>query len=386
MSAKMTKTRTPGVYKRGDRYVVVWRHKGRQHKAFFRTYEQAREAKAQRQAGDRSPTTKAMFEDYAREWVDGYAGRTSRGFTETSREGYKAALENYAIPFFEGWKLADIEPPDVRRFVRHLEGGDLAPASVVKNLVPLKALFATAVEDQALRFNPTTGVRVNRRRDDTPDEDHAKAMTRSELGRVLSEIPAERRLFFDLLATTGVRISEAAGLNWGDLKLGTRPMLLVRRQWYRGKLKALKTTSGRREIPLSPSIARALWAVGAAKPGDEPMFTTATGTRISDGNLRTRVLAKATERAGVDWVTFHTFRHTCASMLFDSGKSIKQVQVWLGHSDAAFTLRTYVHLMDDGLGDADCLDEQLTRALAEGNERATQDPETAANDGTAEAV
>jgi hypothetical protein len=31
---KMERTRTPGVYKRGDRYVVVWRHRGRQHKEF----------------------------------------------------------------------------------------------------------------------------------------------------------------------------------------------------------------------------------------------------------------------------------------------------------------------------------------------------------------
>jgi hypothetical protein len=32
------------------------------------------------------------------------------------------------------------------------------------------------------------------------------------------------------------------------------------------------------------------------------------------------------------------------------------VQVWLGHSDPAFTLRVYVHLLDDGLSDADFLD------------------------------
>jgi integrase len=45
----------------------------------------------------------------------------------------------------------------------------------------------------------------------------------------------------------------------------------------------------------------------------------------------------------------------CASLLFAAGKTAKQVQVWLGHTDPAFTLRVNVHLMDDGLGDA--LDE-----------------------------
>ena len=61
-------------------------------------------------------------------------------------------------------------------------------------------------------------------------------------------------------------------------------------------------------------------------------------------------------------------------MLFDSGKNIRQVCDWLGHSDPAFTLRTYVHLMDGGLGGADFLD------AAVGNTWATQHQETAAKD------
>jgi integrase len=53
------------------------------------------------------------------------------------------------------------------------------------------------------------------------------------------------------------------------------------------------------------------------------------------------------------WVSFHTFRHTCASLLFANGKDIKQIQTWLGHADAGFTLRTYVHLLEEGVGSAD---------------------------------
>ena len=38
MAARMEKTRHAGIYKRGERrYVVVWQHKGRQHKSFHRT-------------------------------------------------------------------------------------------------------------------------------------------------------------------------------------------------------------------------------------------------------------------------------------------------------------------------------------------------------------
>ena len=51
----------------------------------------------------------------------------------------------------------------------------------------------------------------------------------------------------------------------------------------------------------------------------------------------------------------------------------RQVQMWLGHSDPGFTLRTYVHLIDDGLGDADFLD-----AAGWATPRATRATETQA--------
>jgi hypothetical protein len=89
------------------------------------------------------------------------------------------------------------------------------------------------------------------------------------------------------------------------------------------------------------------------------------------------VLHPAREAIGMDWVTFHTFRHTCASLLFEKGRNIKQVSEWLGHTDPSFTLRTYVHLMDGGIGDAAFFDEAV--APAGGNTGATEGTDTAAS-------
>jgi integrase len=72
--------------------------------------------------------------------------------------------------------------------------------------------------------------------------------------------------------------------------------------------------------------------------------------------VASRVLKPAAKRAGIPWASFHTFRHTCATMLFRHGLNGKQVQMWLGHHSPAFTLWTYVHLLPDDLPDPSFLD------------------------------
>jgi integrase len=72
---------------------------------------------------------------------------------------------------------------------------------------------------------------------------------------------------------------------------------------------------------------------------------------LSQPNLYRDALKAPREEANLSWVGFHTFRHTCASMLFAEGRNAVQVQRWLGHHSPAFTLSVYVHLLDDDLGE-----------------------------------
>ena len=54
-------------------------------------------------------------------------------------------------------------------------------------------------------------------------------------------------------------------------------------------------------------------------------------------------VGKVREISGVDF-NFHSFRHTHGTMLLENGATIKEVQVRLGHSRAAITSDTYIHL------------------------------------------
>jgi integrase len=365
--AKLTKTSTPGIFRRHRRdcpggrcdcaYAVVWRHRGRQSMETFSTLAAAREAKAKREAGDRRPASREPFEDYARQWLDTYRGRTSRGLSERTRAIYRRDMERWAIPYFRGSRLDEIEPPDVRAFIGHLDDAGLRANTIRSIMAPVKAMYATAVEDGAVRANPTVNVRIGLGRGAQEPGREVRAMTRAELSTVLGHVPEQWRLLFELLAHTGLRISEVIGLTWADIELGSNPRLLVRRQDCRGEIGPLKSEKSRRDIPLSPGMARRLKLARGSQAAAERVFTSPQGFPLSDGNLRRRVLTPAVEAAGLPWVTFHTFRHTCASLLFEAGRDVKQVSEWLGHADAGFTLKVYVHLMDSGVGDAAFMDD-----------------------------
>jgi len=92
----LVRTSTPGIYRRGAKYVVVVRdNRRRQVKRFADTLAEARSVKSELQAdiirGEYTPRSQVALAEYAREWIDTYQGRTSRGFKESTRRDYRAA-------------------------------------------------------------------------------------------------------------------------------------------------------------------------------------------------------------------------------------------------------------------------------------------------------
>ena len=258
-STALQRTETPGVYRRGDSYVTTWRQNGRQHKATFSTQSEAENAKAVHDRGGRLPAERVSFEAYAADWIEAYRGRTRRGLSRSTRGDYRRSLELYATPYFGNQGLAEIAPRDVRGYVEHLELLGQAASSVRKNFAPVRALLATAVEDGVMAANPASVIRVVGARTGWEDDETRRALTREELAAFMAALPNEWVPFFRLLVQTGIRISEAVGLTWGDLELNvSTPSVTVRRQIYRGRVGPPKTRYGKRTIPLSSGTARLL--------------------------------------------------------------------------------------------------------------------------------
>jgi integrase len=176
------------------------------------------------------------------------------------------------------------------------------------------------------------------------------ALTEEEVVRVLGEVPEEYQLLVELLAQTGLRISEALALTKADIDFGRR-RLSVSRRLYEGELDAPKSRHGVRQVPLSPSLSQRLWKLLATSDDRAVVFSADGGKPFGRSQLY-RVVNAAGERAGIEWpVGLHTFRHSCASIMFRRGVPKEAIRRLIGHHSWDFTAGTYVHLGDDDLPD-----------------------------------
>jgi integrase len=364
VAATLKRTATPGVYARGSRWVAVYREDGRQRRRSASSFRAAREIKVRADAEEAARRAGPTLHGYALEWVDHYAGRGAHDvINDRTRREYRRLLITYALVYFEPeLRLGDLDEQRVRGFVDWLcrphanDGRRLRDRSVHNAVLPLRACLRHAASVGLVVDDVGAAIVLPRRRRGRAYEfDERRFLSREQLARLLAEIPARWRALFELLASTGLRISEAIGLRVMDAALGTdAPCVHVRRAIVNGQLTAPKSRHGRRSIPISLELADRLRELAAGRGETELLFLGAQGAVLRPGNLRYRVLIPAGERAGLPWARFHTLRHTCAAMLIDAGASPLRLQRWMGHHSAAFTLDTYGHLLSDGLGP--CLD------------------------------
>ena len=175
-----------------------------------------------------------------------------------------------------------------------------------------------------------------------------------------------------VLAATGMRRGEVAGLRWSDVDLAKGELtvagIVVR---VAGALAwtAPKTDRPRRRIPLTAGLVAELKAHRKAQiaerlhAGDQwtdtgAVFATEVGGWVDPRNLL-RTVEIAAAKAGIDDVGAHTLRHSAAVGWLESGVHIKAAADLLGHASISITGDLYGHTSDDaaraavnGLGDA----------------------------------
>jgi integrase len=148
---------------------------------------------------------------------------------------------------------------------------------------------------------------------------------------------------------TGLRIGEILALRWKRIDL-LRGNLEVAETFSDGRFGLPKTLSSHRVIPISSALQTVLTTYRSGRTEAMPdslVFTTRKGSPLSAKNLYNRELAPACDRIEQPRVSWHSFRHTHATLLTEFGESIKTAQSLLGHSDLGTTLNTYAHVIPE---------------------------------------
>jgi len=73
------------------------------------------------------------------------------------------------------------------------------------------------------------------------------------------------------------------------------------------------------------------------------IYVNEIGERVKPGYL-TQHFPLLLKKHNLRKIRFHDLRHSCASLLYANGVSLKQIQEWLGHSDISTTSNIYTHL------------------------------------------
>lgn len=292
------------------------------------------------------------FAAYYREWLATYARHHCKPGTVA---GYEAAGRLYLIPAFGDRDVRSITREDVKRLVYETLLPGRARATVRANLAPLRELFNHAVEDGVVTSNPAAHVLKRMRGERVRAARAPRFLSAAELRALLEACrTCEPRWypFVLVLARTGMRLGEACALRWADVDLDAG-MAVVRAAFWRGRLQAPKSGTGRR-VDLSRQLVATLreraasQAAEARSEGRPPstwVFASPAGRSPDTDAFRRGPWRRLFVAAGVPYAWPHSLRHTYASLLIQHGESLAYVKAQLGHRSIATTVDVYGHLV-----------------------------------------
>jgi integrase/recombinase XerC len=270
-------------------------------------------------------------------WLDmlAYERRAAALTVENYRRDLSRLLE-----LSRGRTLESVSPHDIRRYVARLHAQGLAGRSIARHLSCWRGFYGWWARSGAMGANPVLGIRAPKSPKGLPQAlspDQAAALLDAPQGAPDDPFARRDRAMFELFYSSGLRLSELAGLDIG-------PGLDLREAEVTVTGKRGKT----RTVPVGGQAREALAAWLAERPKHAKadvtaLFVNTRGVRIAPRSIQQR-LALWAQRSGLGvHVHPHMLRHSFASHLLQSSGDLRAVQELLGHESIA-TTQIYTHL------------------------------------------
>ncbi len=327
--------------------------------------------------GTPAPPNELSVSDYLDEWLEFI--RINRAPNTYNR--YKDVIERRVKPATGSFYLRTITSLPLQNILNDMQaqGFRLSTMQFTKNVIT--AAFKYAVHPREyIQKSPAQYLTLPKSKTKPLMKD---AITVDTFKRIINAFPRGTNLYLPAIIAfyTGLRKSEVLGLTWDNVDFENRTITVqkqlckVSKNWAFGEL---KTQSSYRTIRIGEQLIKRLERQKArtlrnrvrlgelyqvqfmanngvlmeSYSGDKltpviayPICTKDNGAIITPNNIE-YCMRKVHKELELPNVSFHTFRHTHATLLIESGANIKSVSVRLGHSDVATTLETYAHVTE----------------------------------------
>ncbi len=312
--------------------------------------------------GQRTPHGKTTLGEYLTEkWLPLQQAQLRR----STYDDYRRNINLHVIPTLGRVPLHKLTPEDLDTFYARLltngrrdgKDGGLSVKSVRKiHLVLHKALSDALRKGSVVRNVASIA--------DPPKLSSAKRAeikywTAEQLRAFLDQVKSNRAfapLFVS--AHTGMRRGELLGIRWADVDLDEARLSVQQALIsvaYEMQLSDVKTGAGRRTIDLDARTIAVLrqWKkcqaeekllLGKGYNDHGLVFCRADGDPIHP-DLFSQTFGRAVAKSGLPEITLHDLRHTHATLLLKAGVPVKVVSERLGHTNPAFTMSVYQHVI-----------------------------------------
>lgn len=265
--------------------------------------------------------------------------------TANGKRHYDYLLKTHILPAIGTVRLREATPGLIQALLnskRHLSGQTVAH---VRNAI--SAIFRHA---KRLRLwsgeLPTEDLKMPRIRPVVAKQ----ALTWEQVNEIANHLPERLSVLTRLLALTGLRIGEAAALRWDRVNLTGKPVIVagehippyqiaVRESYGRGSFTLCKSTASRRNVSVPDALVDELRALPR---NSDYVFAGPKGALLDAHNEAARYLKPAAEKCALAWVSWHTFRHTFATLADIAGYTASEKRLALGHTTDSMSLH-YSH-------------------------------------------
>jgi integrase len=278
----------------------------------------------------------------------------------TTWQQYEQHLRLHILPGLgPHTKLSEISRPRVERFKDKLLAGfqtnGNSPATARKVLRSLSSIFNEAQRVGLAAHNPVRGVRMEVRK--RLLEVGTDIPTVADVRKMLDAAPSLfSRTVITVAAFSGLRSSELRGLRWSDIDFKSGRITVKQAMTRQQTAKGPKSDAGRRTIPVMKVVINTLKEWRLAHGQHDLVFTNQTGGALDMTSILKRGMTPAVVAAGLldhgkPRYDLLALRHFYASLCCNSVKAggfelpLKEIAARMGHSDPAFSLRTYGHLL-----------------------------------------